>query len=378
MKSLLTIGHSYVVAANRRLAHEMAKAGAGRWTVTAVAPRRFRGDLRTVNVESIDGEADRLQPLDVRFDRSPHLMWYQHLNQVLEQKWDVVHCWEEPYVLAGAQIARAVPKGARLAVATFQNISKRYPWPLSAFEQRTMTRADGWIAFGHTVHDALATRELYAGKPSRVVPPGVDVEQFRPDATLRRNTLMHLGWPASAPVVGFVGRFVPQKGIDVLLTALRSTAAPWRALFVGGGPLEGELRRFGAEYPGRVHVETSATHDDVPGWLNAMTVLCAPSQTTARWREQFGRMLIEAMACGVPVIASASGEMPSVVGTAGAVLAETDTRAWATEIDRVLTDRDLHHECVAKGLDRARTHFAWPRVARQHLEFFETLMDGRR
>jgi glycosyltransferase involved in cell wall biosynthesis len=374
----LTIGHSYVVAANRRLAHEMAREGQGRWDVTALAPRRFRGDLRQIRLEPIEAEADRLQMVDVRFDRSPHLMWYRGLNQALERKWDVVHCWEEPYVLAGAQVARSVPRGARFAVATFQNISKQYPWPLSAFEHRTMTRADAWIAFGHSVHDALVTRDLYSGKPTRVIPPGVDTERFRPDPCVRGRMLRQLGWPASTPVVGFVGRFVPEKGLELLEAALRSTAAPWRALFVGGGPLEPALRRFAAEYSGRVQVVTSAAHDEVPAWMNAMSVLCAPSQTTARWREQFGRMLIEAMACGVPVIASTSGEMPSVVGGAGAVLPENDPRAWAAEIDRVLSDGGVRAERAAAGLERARTHFAWPAVARQHLEFFDMLMESPR
>lgn len=378
MRRLLTIGHSYVVAANRRLAHEIARQGADGWEVTAVAPRRFRGDLRRIDVEPIDGEADRLETLEVRFDCSPHLTWYRELDRVLARRWDVVHCWEEPYVLTGAQIARAVPDGARLAVATFQNISKRYPWPLSAFERRTMTRADGWIAFGQTAHDTLAARELYRDKPSRVLPPGVDVERFKPDASLRCRTLTGLGWSTSDRVVGFLGRFVPEKGIDVLLAALRSSATPWRALFVGGGPMEGHLRQFADEYRGRVHVETSATHDDVPAWLNAMTVLCAPSQTSTRWREQFGRMLIEAMACGVPVIASDSGEMPAVVGAAGAVVAESDSRAWSAEIDRVLNDGATCRERAARGLERVRCRFAWPIVARAHLEFFELLMDGRR
>lgn len=377
-RRLLTIGHSYVVAANRRLAHEMAVQGSGKWEVTSIAPRAFRGDLRRIRVEPIEAEADHLQTLEVRFDRSPHLMWYRHLDRVLARKWDLVHCWEEPYVLAGAQIARAVAPGTCLAVATFQNLSKTYPWPLSAFEQSTMTRADGWIAFGQTVYDTLASRRLYHGKPSCVLPPGVDVERFRPDASLKNRTLDRLGWSTGDRVVGFLGRFVPQKGIGVLMTALRSTAAPWRALFIGGGPMERDLRRFADEFAGRVHVESSATHEAVPAWLNAMSVLCAPSQTTARWREQFGRMLIEAMACGVPVIASDSGEIPAVVGDAGAIVAEDDPRAWATEIDRVLTDSTLRETRATLGIDRVRTRFAWPEVARRHLDFFEMLMDARR
>ena len=64
-----------------------------------------------------------------------------------------MHCWEEPFVLAAAQIARAVPDRTAFVVSSFQNLDKRYPWPLSAFERRVLRRANGWIAFGETVHD---------------------------------------------------------------------------------------------------------------------------------------------------------------------------------------------------------------------------------
>ena len=376
-RRLLTIGHSYVVAANRRLAHELAVQSRDSWEVTAVAPARYRGDLGRMAVQPLAGDASRLETLDVHFDRLPHLMWYGDLERVLDGSWDVVHAWEEPYILAGAQIARRTPRDARLVIASFQNLVKQYPWPFSAFERSTMARADGWIGFGQTVHDALGARRGYSDKPSRVIPPGVDLARFRPDAAVRRQTLERLGWRPSDRVVGFLGRFVPEKGIPLLLDALRGATAPWRALFVGGGPLQRSLERFAGEYPGRVHIANGVAHDEVPAWLSAMTLLCAPSQTTSGWREQFGRMLIEAMACGVPVVASDSGEMPSVVGDAGLVLAERDLTAWTQAIDRLLGSDALLCDHGARGVERANARFGWPVVARAHLSFFEALLEGR-
>ena len=241
-----------------------------------------------------------------------------------------------------------------------------------------MARADGWIAFGQTVSDALITRDGYDSRPSRVIPPGVDLERFRPDRDAGRAVRARIGWTDAALVVGFLGRFVPEKGIDTLLNALRTSRANWRALFVGGGPMQPAIEALAREHQGRVLVANGVTHDEVPQWLNSMTILCAPSVTTTSWREQFGRMLIEAMACGVPVLASSSGEMPHVVGDAGIVLPEADDGAWADAIDQLLEDGVRRAELTARALERVRAHYAWPVVARAHLEFFEDLLGDRR
>jgi glycosyltransferase involved in cell wall biosynthesis len=376
MKRLLTIGHSYVVGLNRRLADECAREGAGRWSVTAAAPSSYAGDLRRIACEPIDGEACRLVRLDARLDRSPHLMFYSGLRRLMSSEpWDLIHCWEEPYVAAAAQIAQLAPRGARVVFATFQNLAKRYPPPFSWMERRVMRRADGWIAFGRSVHDTHRGRREYDARPSRVIPPGVDTRVFTPDAAGRGRVRAARGWDDRVPVVGYVGRFVPEKGLATLLSALSSLDRPWRALFVGGGPQEPLLRAFADAHPGRVSLATNVQHDQVAAHINAMDVLCAPSVTTTRWREQFGRMLIEAMACGVPVLASRSGEIPHVVGDAGVLLPEGDAPAWTAALSRVLGDPGHARVLADRGLRRARTEFAWPIIARRHLAFFDELVD---
>lgn len=377
MKRLLTIGHSYVVAGNRELAHQMALEGGREWQVTAIAPEEFRGDLRRIAAEPIVGEACALQTLPVRFDRVPHLMWYGGAaRDVLAGEWDVVHCWEEPYTFSAARIAGALAPRAKLVVASFQNIAKHYPWPLRAFERHTMRRAAGWIAFGETVRQALEDRSGYDDKPCRVIPPGIDLQRFRPHAAAGHAVRARLGWPGGAFVAGYLGRFVEAKGLPILIDALERCRADWRALFVGGGPLEEVLRAFAARHPGRVHVETGVPHSDVPDWLNAMSILCAPSQTTVTWREQFGRMLIEAMGCGIPVVASDSGEMPFVLGDAGMVAGEHDAAGWAAAIDQLAGDALMRAELSERGLARARSRFAWSAVARAHLAFFSAVAEA--
>ena len=84
-------------------------------------------------------------------------------------------------------------------------------------------------------------------------------------------------------------------------------------------------------------------------------------------------MLIEAMACGVPVLASRSGEIPHVLGDAGVLLPEDDVAGWAATLTRAIADAAMRRDLADRGLRRARTEFAWTVVARRHLEFFEEL-----
>lgn len=139
--------------------------------------------------------------------------------------------------------------------------------------------------------------------------------------------------------------------------------------------MESALREWAQRYPGRVKVVTSVPHDKVARYLNAMDLLCAPSQTAAQWREQFGRMLIEAFACGVPVIASDSGEIPYVVAEAGVIVPEQDEAAWVERLSEVLENPGLRADLSGRGLERAQTKYSWPVIARQHLAFFEELQN---
>ena len=317
-------------------------------------------------------------PVGVRRSRWPHVMSYgPELRKLLAERWDVVHCWEEPYVLAAAQIARWTPRSATLVFATFQNISKRYPFPLRWFEGLAMHRANGWIAFGSTVaHGARGETGLCRSAASR------DSARSGPRRLPARcgGAALDSGsaWLARGrrhPGRRVLGRFVPEKGLRLLTAALDGVRRPWRALLVGGGPLEQELRAWATRHGDRVRIASGVRHADVPAHLNAMDLLCAPSQTTARWREQFGRMLVEAFACGVPVLASDSGEIPHVVDGCGILLPETDVSAWSSAIAALLEDPSRRAALSGAGRTRAE-RYAWPRIAAEHLVFFEGLRNG--
>jgi glycosyltransferase involved in cell wall biosynthesis len=208
---------------------------------------------------------------------------------------------------------------------------------------------------------------------------GVDTNHFTPDSEASRAMRRSLGWEeAGPPVVGYLGRFVPEKGVPLLMRTLDGLRPPWRALFVGAGPLEPALREWARTRPDRVRILTGVKHDDVPRYLNAMDILCAPSQTTPGWREQFGRMLVEAFACGVPVVGSDSGEIPHTIGPAGVVVGENDEPGWGRALTELLENPARRTELSTLGRERACTEYAWPVVAQQHLDFFEKILDRPR
>lgn len=147
---------------------------------------------------------------------------------------------------------------------------------------------------------------------------------------------------------------------------------------MGAGPMEGELRNWAAArgWSDRVQIRL-VPHRDVPAYLGAADVLLAPSQTGPRWREQFGRMVIEAFACGVPVLGSDSGEIPYVVGDAGKVLPESDAGIWANAIVEVLGSADLRADMARRGFERVQA-YSVASVARQYSEYYRQLADRRR
>lgn len=367
------VGHSYCVSLNRRLCHEVALAGGDRVAVTVVAPAFYRGDLRPIALERLDGEPYTLEAVKTFGSRFPFAFFYgRRLTQLLHQSWDVVHAWEEPYILAGAQIAKGTSAQSTLVYSSFQNQPKRYPPPFRWCERYAIGRASGWTAFGKTIAENLAGRPGYRDRSSRMIPLGVDSAVYRPNPAARLQVLRDLNWSeVGPPIIGYLGRFVPEKGLSLLMNCLDALdAGSWRMMFLGGGPMESQLSDWSKRYPDQVRIVTGVPHSGVPAYLNAFDILVAPSQTTPRWKEQLGRMLLEAMASGVPIIASDSGEIPYVVADAGRILGESDTQGWVSALRHLIASPDERALLRNAGLERAHTAYAWPHIAREFLDFF--------
>ncbi len=114
----------------------------------------------------------------------------------------------------------------------------------------------------------------------------------------------------------------------------------------------------------------------MPLRLGELDVLVLPSLTRPNWKEQFGRVLIEAMACGVPVIGSSSGEIPYVIGDAGLIAAEGNVAALRASLQRLAGDRALRTELAARGRRRVLERFTHEHVARQTMTVYREILSA--
>ena len=175
------------------------------------------------------------------------------------------------------------------------------------------------------------------------------------------------------PRVGFVGRLEPVKGLGVLMQAFEWLTTRASLVVAGEGSERGLL------VGDRVHALAPVAYENLPSLLKSLDVLALPSVTILPLhREQFGRVLVEAMAAGVPVVGSSSGAIPEVIGDAGLLVPERDPVALASAIDTILGDAELRQRLVERGARRARMHFDWSVVATQTLNLFHAAVAHRR
>jgi glycosyltransferase involved in cell wall biosynthesis len=261
-----------------------------------------------------------------------------------------------------------VAVGARPIFFTWQNLLRRYPPPFRWFEQYIYARSRHAIAGNAEAVDVLRSKGY--GGPASVIPQfGVDPDLFSPDSAPPTQT-------ARPFTIGSLNRLTPEKGVDVLLEATAKLAGEWRLRFVGNGPLKeaipAQARRLGIG--DRVTVEPAVASIAVPRLLRELDVLVLPSLTTPAWKEQYGRVLQEAMSCAVPVVGSDSGEIPHVIGDAGLVVPEGDAVALTGALERLMADQAVRLDLAQRGRARALERFTQASVARRTVEVYRQVM----
>ena len=366
---VLMISKACLVGAYQRKLEEIARFPDVELMVAV--PSSWRDGSRVIRLERAHTAGYELVVEPLVFNGSFHLHFYPRLRLLLRAfAPDVVHVDEEPYNLATFHALRlAKSAGSRVLWFTWQNLNRRYPLPFRLIERYNMRHADHAIA--GSVGAAQVWREKGYTGPLAIIPQfGVDPDDFTPRLGERDPTCGFL--------IGYAGgRLVPEKGVDLLLEAVAGLPRVWRLSIVGAGPeqerLETLARRLGLS--DRVSFEGVISSLRMPDFYRELDALVLPSRSRPNWVEQFGRVLIEAAACGVPVVGSDCGEIPNVVGDAGLIFPEGDADALRQHLMRLMRDSDLWADLARRGRERVLAHFTQAQVAAQTVAVYRELVD---
>jgi glycosyltransferase involved in cell wall biosynthesis len=367
---VVIISKALIVGAYHKKLDELALLGV---ELSLIVPTVWGG----LTPEKHEGNGYRIYPLDIFFPGHNHVHFYRGIGALINAiKPDIVHIDEEHYSFVTYQIMRLAKKArARSLFFTWQNIYKKYPFPFSYFEKYNFNNASVAIA-GNREAAEILRKKGFEKEIFEIPQFGVDPDLFRKmDGVVTRE---HLDIKNDDFIIGYMGRLVEEKGIDTLLDALIDLPVNAKLLLIGSGPYKDKILDR-ANHPGiknRVILIDQVPSLEVPRYMNCMDCLVLPSLTKSNWKEQFGRVLIEAMACEISVIGSSSGEIPMVIGDAGLIFQEGNAHDLLKQLDLLIRDREFRKKLGERGRQRVLDHYTQKKIAQATYIVYKRMLPG--
>jgi glycosyltransferase involved in cell wall biosynthesis len=359
------VSHVYANPANRAKLKALAGLGVD---LTAIVPETWQSPDGTIqNARSGNDNGVQIVTVPVRSypARPSNLLWNpKELRRALaDQKAELVHIEEE----IGSQPAGIALRAARrLGTPAVLMTSESLP-PSDGLTARLRRDRNLRLAAGIVGTNSLAVKLATKRRPSlrhAVVPQlGITLPATRPSE--RRAEL----------AIGFVGRLVPERGLDLLFRACVGLAGKWTLIVVGTGPSQEELEELAQRLGIAARISwlgalPRSAMDDV--WTH-LDCLVLPSRTTERWIMTEARAAIHAMANGVAVVGSNSGALPEIIGDAGRIVPEEDVASMTAALHELYADRSLCERLGSAGRRRVQDEFSEAAVALKLLTFWRTL-----
>jgi len=375
---LLVISHSCATAVNRGLYAQIRELTG--WHVSLVVPARWRDEFGNILEESANYGLDDLRHISVFANGSIIMHGYKtSMAKLFEQaRPALIYANHEPYAVATAQACWANMRSIKVPFGFYscQNIRKSYPPPFSWAEGMVYRNSSFAFPITDEVSRVLSEKGFRGERTVCALP--LDRGKYH----IGLRGARPIGFPATREevVIGFVGRLTEAKGLRTLATALGKLAdLPWRLVVVGTGDFQEEFERLleTAKVRSRVTFAGYVPHEETPRWLASLDVLVLPSETQPNWKEQFGRVIPEALACGAAVVGSDSGEIPNLIRQSGggSVFRERDPQALAEVLRTIITEPQRREEMASTGRTWVAENISLDAVAKRMIETFEAAID---
>jgi glycosyltransferase involved in cell wall biosynthesis len=336
-----------------------------------ICPRHWRDELIQTQLAT-KASTYRQAAIEIARPSDPHRALYHTLTFGLSDfSPDIIHAEEEPDSLPALQIAfarRLFASRAKLLLNTWQNVDRPLKRSVRWVMNIALRASDGIMCANTAARDLLRQRGY--NKLVEVLPAiGVDTRVFAPGFRQEREPV----------TIAYIGRLVAEKGIDTLIGAIKQinqsgVAQPLKLQIIGDGPYRSEIVDQATSVGHWVEFSAPMLPAQIAQALQQIDALVLPSRTTPVWKEQFGRVLIEAMACKTPVIGSDSGAIPEVIGDAGLIFPEGNATALATCLRRLIDSPALRADLAERGYARVLKHYTQERIAQRTLELYRQLV----
>jgi len=365
---LLVVSHPCVTPTNQDFFGRVRSLSG--WEMKIVAPRAWRNEYGSQRLSRSPGYDGELLGLPVLLPGNIPLHAYARGLRRAIRRWrpDAVYAHHEPYGPATWQVAEAAAR-APLAFYSAQNLRKDFPLPIAAGERWLYRRAKLALPVTRAVAQVLRDKG-FAGQVA-VMPLAVDMGPGHAIAP-----------PSALPgglTLGYVGRLAPEKGIDTLLDALTGLQdIDVRCVIAGDGPARDDLGRHAirAGIADRVRWMGYVAHDAVGAAYAACDVIVVPSLTVPGWTEQFGRVVVEALSYGRPVLTSETGELPNLVADTrgGWTFREGDHAGLAEQVRGLAANPALVRATGEQGRRRVAARYSLDAVAHRFVTAIDSIV----
>lgn len=374
---VLVVSHPCATAANQALFAEIRRVTG--WDLRLAVPAGWRDEFgNALDQPDWPGMEGRVRKVPVAFNGRIilHMHRFNWRAFLREEKFDAIYMHHEPYAVATGQVCLANAMTGSPAAFGFysaQNLLKTYPPPFSWIERFVHRTSSFAFPVSDSVAEVLRLKKTHAALAVCPLPFDPALYYPRPDG-------LSLAQDGGA-VIGYVGRLVEPKGLRTLAAALGELRGiPWTFHAVGTGDFQAEFESLLAArgLAGRAVFHGYIPHHQTPEFLSAFDLLVVPSETQPGWKEQFGRVIVEAMACGTAVVGSDSGEIPVLIRASGGglVFPEKNPSALADSIRELLLHPRLRGRMAESGRLWAAQNVSMEIVARRMADAIATAREG--
>lgn len=308
----------------------------------------------------------RIQEKKARLFLVPFLL--VGMRQALKKytrKFDIVHAhWLIPQGIVQSQF-KEVPY---IVTGHGGDVTSLNSWPIKSLKKKTLKNAEYITVVSKELSDYI--QDIYPNSKTSVIPMGCDTTSF--DESKR----VHNYWgKSSKKAILFVGRLAEKKGVTYVMSAMNFVENACLYI-VGKGDLEGELRKQAKELGEKVVFLGAKTHEELPEIYASADMLVVPSVTAKDGdKEGFGLVVIEAMASGLPVVASRSGGIVDIIEHEknGLLCEEKDIEGLAAAINRVMDDGELRRKMIINGKITAQKN-SYENVGKRYYEIIRNFV----